>query len=72
MPIYEYRCATCDESFELRRPVGESQSAATCSSGHPARRVLSVFATVGGGAPEAAAPMASGGCGANCACAAGF
>ena len=69
MPIYEYRCKSCDTTFELRRPASESQAPATCPDGHEARRVLSVFATVG--APATAAAPA-GGCGPGCACAAGL
>ncbi|MGH9093290.1 MAG: FmdB family zinc ribbon protein [Acidimicrobiales bacterium] len=71
MPIYEYRCKTCDETFELRRPAAESSAPATCPAGHDARRVLSVFATVGASGTEQAA-MPAGGCGPGCACAAGF
>ena len=70
MPIYEYRCETCDETFELRRDASQSSAPASCAAGHPARRVLSVFATVGRGASsELSAGEA---CGPNCACAAGF
>ena len=32
---YEYRCPTCESHFELRRPMSESSSAATCPDGHP-------------------------------------
>lgn len=68
MPIYEYRCAECDDLFELRRPVADAGADATCPSGHGgARRVLSRFAATG----RAASPIpAGGGCGAGCACAA--
>ena len=72
MPIYEYRCRTCDESFELRRPVAESSAPATCAAGHEARRILSAFATVGASSGPVSAAMPAGGCGPGCACAAGF
>lgn len=73
MPIYEYRCSTCDAHFELRRSAEQSGAPATCPQGHSARRVLSVFAAVGRSGAAGAAPApapAGGGCGAGCACAA--
>jgi len=73
MPLYEYRCHTCDDVFELRRPMSESSAPADCPSGHADTvRLLSVFASagasVGESAPSAAA-RPTGGCGAGCACA---
>jgi putative FmdB family regulatory protein len=77
MPLYEYRCRTCDDTFELRRAMSESSEPATCPSGHDgAVRLLSVFASVGasngqsGGmsAGAAPAPSSGGGCGASCGC----
>lgn len=70
MPIYEYRCGTCDTTFELRRDSALSSAPATCPDGHDrARRVLSVFATVGrSGEAPGVAPVAA--CGPDCACAA--
>jgi len=72
VPLYEYRCTTCEATFELRRPAADSSAPATCPEGHAGgRRLLSLFATAGraAGAPSGASPMA-GGCGAGCACAA--
>ena len=34
MPVYEYRCRTCDTVFEARRPMSESSDPATCPDGH--------------------------------------
>lgn len=76
MPLYDYRCRTCDEVFEQRRPMAEADRPTTCPSGHVgAVRLLAVFATtgfaaepVGGG--MCGAPVA-GGCGGGCACHAG-
>jgi putative FmdB family regulatory protein len=78
MPLYEFRCRTCDETFELRRPMSEASSPASCPSGHPgAVRLLSVFASVGAngaGAPtRSTGPTPSvagsgGGCGVSCGC----
>lgn len=73
MPLYEFRCRTCDDTFDVRRPMSEASEPATCPQGHPgAVRLLSVFASTGAssGAPSPApAPRAGGGCGGACACA---
>lgn len=77
MPLYEFRCRTCDTVFTERRPMSRSSDPATCPDGHDdARRVLSVFATAGKGASSpsdssaALSPAAwsGGGCGGGCAC----
>ena len=48
MPIYEYRCAGCDERFEelVRRP--EDSVACPECDGAQVTRLLSTFAGVGG------------------------
>ncbi len=72
MPLYEFRCRTCDDTFEVRRPMSESSDPATCPHGHEgAVRLLSVFASVGaaGSPAPAAAAKPAGGCGGGCACA---
>ncbi|MCB1000695.1 MAG: zinc ribbon domain-containing protein [Ilumatobacteraceae bacterium] len=73
MPLYEYRCRTCDQSFELRRPMNDSNAPAPCPDGHvDSVRLLSVFANVGGtsgGVAPSAGPATSGGvCGSSCGC----
>ena len=75
MPLYEYRCRTCDETFERRRPMSESSAPAECTAGHvDSVRLLSVFANVGASGASsspsaAAAPRPSGGvCGSGCGC----
>jgi len=46
MAVYEYRCRTCDDLFELRRPMSESDAPAACPQGHADTvRLLSVFAS---------------------------
>jgi len=73
VPLYEYRCRTCDETFERRRPMSESNAPAECAQGHvDSVRLLSVFANVGGGASSSAssapAPRTGGVCGSGCGC----
>ena len=73
MPVYEYRCRTCDDVFEVRRPMSESSEPAMCPDGHPgAVRLLSVFASVGAtsspGSSAAGDAAPSMGCGSGCAC----
>jgi putative FmdB family regulatory protein len=49
MPIYEYRCLSCEERFEelVRRP-DDTAPCPQCG-GAEVERLLSVFAGVGGG-----------------------
>ncbi len=45
MPLYEYRCPTCRETFELLRPMRTSNKPATCPQGHrEATRTISLVA----------------------------
>jgi len=73
MPLYDFRCKTCETTFEVRRPMAEASDPATCPQGHEnAVRLLSVFASVGassGSAAPAPAPRSGGGCGSGCGCA---
>ena len=73
VPVYEFRCKSCDDTFEVRRPMSEASEPATCPSGHDgAVRLLSVFASVGASGAPAAVPAPStggGGCGSGCGCA---
>lgn len=74
MPLYEYRCRSCDLVFEEQRPMARSGDPASCPEGHPdARRVLSVFmsgVSRSSGSPGPAPAMAGGGgcCGGGCGC----
>ena len=47
MPIYEYRCQSCEREFELLRPMAQANDHALClqCKGRAVRRV-SVFAPV--------------------------
>jgi putative FmdB family regulatory protein len=74
MPLYEYRCRSCDETFERRRSMSDAGEPAECPQGHlDSVRLLSVFASVGssGGAAAASAapaPSRGGVCGSGCGC----
>ena len=61
MPLYDYKCPECDTTFEARRSMAEASDPIDCPNGHAgSRRLLSVFATVGGSSSSAApapAPM---------------
>jgi putative FmdB family regulatory protein len=73
MPLYEFKCRECDDTFEVRRPMSEAGDPATCPEGHEgAVRLLSVFASVGTSGATAPAPATrptGHGCGGGCACA---
>ena len=44
MPIYEYRCASCGNEFELIRPVSRANDPVNCKiCGKPATRQISNF-----------------------------
>jgi putative FmdB family regulatory protein len=75
MPIYEYRCPSCEERFE--ELVRASAPAVACPSCGTAdvERLLSVFAGVGGSTSASSSPTPSqvissgaGGCGPGCGC----
>lgn len=68
MPRYEYRCRSCDTSFELNRPMAESSAPATCPDGHDdtVKLLSAVAVAVGGTAKSSAAPAPAGGGGGGC------
>ncbi|MBI5090111.1 MAG: zinc ribbon domain-containing protein [Actinobacteria bacterium] len=70
MPLYEYRCRTCDATFELRRSMSEASEPAACPQGHvDSMRRLSMFASVGASTAPAPAGGSGGGCcGGGCGC----
>jgi putative FmdB family regulatory protein len=71
MPLYEYRCRTCDEVFEVRKPMSESNAPAACPGGHADTvRLLSMFARAGAASSVAVErPTGGGCCGGACGCA---
>jgi putative FmdB family regulatory protein len=72
VPLYEYRCRSCGERFDLRRPVAEADATATCPAGHPdGTRLLAAFAATGratAAGPVGDAAMPAGPCSNSCAC----
>ena len=47
MPVYEYYCRPCDNSFEVLTPMGSMTQEAICPEAHEgAQKALSVFASV--------------------------
>jgi putative FmdB family regulatory protein len=72
VPTYVYRCVTCDDDFELDRPMSQSSDPAACPSGHTkTMRKLTGFTSVtaNGTTPvKSGPPAAAGGCGGACAC----
>ena len=59
MPLYEYLCPQCDQRFEARRSMAEASDPVDCPQCHVgSRRLLSMFASVGG-ATASAPPMPS-------------
>jgi putative FmdB family regulatory protein len=50
MPIYEYTCPKCGDTFELRRPMSQATDPGTCPSCHvDAPRAISRVARVSRG-----------------------
>jgi putative FmdB family regulatory protein len=63
MPMYEFRCRTCGDTYTEQRPMAESSAVSTCPSGHPDTvRLLTVAGALTGASRGAAAPQAGGGC----------
>ncbi|WP_329445497.1 zinc ribbon domain-containing protein [Streptomyces sp. NBC_01426] len=66
MPRYEYRCRTCDDTFEVSRPMAESSAPADCPAGHADTVKLLSAVAVGGSSGGAPAPAPTGGGGGGC------
>jgi putative FmdB family regulatory protein len=69
MPLYEYYCRTCRETFEVLRPMSAASEAVPCAKGHKTERVVSLVAA-GPWQAGGAQPASGGGCacGGNCSC----
>jgi putative FmdB family regulatory protein len=69
MPRYDYRCRACGDTFEVTRPMRDSDVPATCPQGHTDTvKLLSTVAVTGRGAGAPAAPSGGGCCGGACRC----
>ena len=74
MPLYEYICTTCDHKFEQLQPM--NSAGADCPNcEQPAKREISVFASISKGGSETPTslsplpPLGGGGCcGGGCGC----
>ncbi|MEZ0091698.1 zinc ribbon domain-containing protein [Streptacidiphilus sp. EB129] len=71
MPRYDYRCRSCGATFELRRPMSQSDAPAMCPAGHEdAVKLMSMVAVTGtasgGSAPSAGQGGGGGCCGGGC------
>ncbi|MFO8073255.1 MAG: zinc ribbon domain-containing protein [Polyangia bacterium] len=55
MPLYEYFCENCEQSFELIRSASSEDEVSCPECGEPARKLLSGFAVgaSGGGSGHA-------------------
>ena len=71
MPLYEYHCDNCDETFELRRPMHASDDAAECPrcANQNVKRQISLFMAFT--KSDSASQSLGGGCGCGGACACG-
>jgi putative FmdB family regulatory protein len=69
MPIYEFRCRTCDDRFEVRRSMQDADAPAACLDGHrDVVRLLPAFSTTGHAtASIERCDAGSGCCGSRCA-----
>ena len=72
MPLYEFRCRSCDDRFEAWLGTADAQTGVACPDGHTDTvRIFSAVAMTGRSGP-AGAPMPAaapaGGCGSACGC----
>ncbi|HEY9388847.1 MAG TPA: zinc ribbon domain-containing protein [Mycobacteriales bacterium] len=68
VPRYEYRCRTCQTTFELSRPMADSSAPADCPHGHAETVKLPSSVAVAG---AASAGGGGGCCGGSCGCGCG-
>jgi putative FmdB family regulatory protein len=70
VPLYDFRCRTCGDTFELRRSMADADAPAPCPEGHDDTVKLLPLVAVGGRASQARqTPAVSGGCcGGACGC----
>ena len=66
MPLYDFRCRTCGDTFEVRRPMVDAAAPAVCPAGHADTVKLMSLVAVGGKADEGTAAMPGPGAGGGC------
>ncbi|HEX6568786.1 MAG TPA: zinc ribbon domain-containing protein [Acidimicrobiales bacterium] len=66
MPLYDFRCRTCGDTFEVRRSMADAAAPATCPAGHADTVKLMPLVAVGGKAGPAPAPAPATGAGGGC------
>jgi len=70
MPRYDYRCRECGSTFEVRRSIAATDTAASCPDGHTDTVKLLSTVAIGGlvaaGVREGAKSAAGGCCGGGC------
>lgn len=70
MPMYEFRCRQCGDTFTESRPMSASSDPATCPKGHDdTTRLLTVAGSItslGSGSAPVAASGGGGCCGGGC------
>lgn len=67
MPRYEYRCKACGFTFEMRRPMSQSDAPAPCPRGHADTvKLLSTVSVASSSSPSPAGPSGGSGGGGCC------
>jgi len=59
MPLYEYQCLDCSDTFEARRPFAQSDKPASCPScdSQQTRKMFGMIALVGTGSQMISEPI---------------
>lgn len=65
MPLYEYRCSSCGERFEVLQRIGAGADGVRCPrcGADSVQRVHSTFASVAGNAPAPCGAPSRAACG---------
>ena len=65
MPLYEYRCRQCEESFEILQRIGAGAEGLVCPKCGASKlsKQVSTFAASSSGASTSTAPAVAPGCG---------